>query len=471
MSDVPNAPDERDRSHLEHSLPFPWDRTCDAPGWEPAVDHFLSLLEASESRRRARRSADRGRLRATLGSMLLGLYAAWKADPERWLAYSRNNNDYGPAQPYVPPHATSVAVTTSADFLATGGFIEHRRGSYYRPAGATKGWGYRSRVRALPRLVEALESLSGLSPEHLGIADWTPLVRLKAPPDYPGGPKRLVPFKDTDQIARMREQIRELNTFLSGFQIDLEPGSGSAWDGQPDHGSELDEIASLNRSAICLYRVFNNERFDHGGRFYGGWWQQVPKRERRRLLIDGEETVELDYKSLHPRLCYHLEGAPLAPDADPYRLPGLDVPGIRDLVKIGFNQLLNVAPGVNPAPPPAAQRLPAGITWEHLLERIAEAHAALRHWFRSGRGVELQRIDSDMAAMILDHLRYRGICCLPVHDSFIVPRSAEAALGKSMALAYRGALSSRAPLTAYPVIAGWSSPEVERKVMASLPPA
>ena len=85
MSDVSNAPDQRDRSHLENSRPFPWDRTSSAPGWPSAVDDFLALLEASEPRRRARRSVDRERLRETLGAMLLGLYGAYKADPEQWL--------------------------------------------------------------------------------------------------------------------------------------------------------------------------------------------------------------------------------------------------------------------------------------------------------------------------------------------------------------------------------------------------
>jgi hypothetical protein len=27
-----------------------------------------------------------------------------------------------------------------------------------------------------------------------------------------------------------------------------------------------------------LYRIFNRGSFSYGGRFYGGWWQQIPKK-------------------------------------------------------------------------------------------------------------------------------------------------------------------------------------------------
>lgn len=463
---------ERDRSHLENSRPFPWDRTCDSPNWEAALDHLLGMLEAAESRRRARRIADKARLRSSLGAMLLGLYATWKGDPQRWLAYSRNNSDYGPRHPYVPPLATAKVVSTAADFLAAAGFAEHRRGSYTRTdiaPGFSHGWGYRSRIRATSPLIELLEGGFGLSTADIRIADWASLVRLKSAPEYPRGPKRLMPYEETDETRRMRAQLRELNSFLAGFEIDLEPGPEARSEPEMDAEDIEEQANPADRSTICLYRVFNNGRFDHGGRLYGGWWQNVSKRDRRRLLIDGEETVELDFKALHPRLCYHLEGQPLPESADPYLLPDLDRAELRDLIKVGFNQLLNAPPTVQPKPHSRAKALPDGMTWTELLDRIEAAHAPLRHWFRQGRGVELQRIDSDMASSILSYLQHRGVCCLPVHDSFIVPRSAEFLLGQTMCMAYHGALSRRTMARAWPVIAGWTSTEVEQQVIASLP--
>jgi hypothetical protein len=68
----------------------------------------------------------------------------------------------------------------------------------------------------------------------------------------------------------------------------------------------------------------------------------------------------------------------------------------------------------------------------------------------------------------LSYFRHRGICCLPIHDSFVVPRSAEFVLGQTMFFAYRGQLSRWTEARAWPVIAGWSSAEMEQKVMKSI---
>ena len=84
------------------------------------------------------------------------------------------------------------------------------------------------------------------------------------------------------------------------------------------------------------------------------------------------------------------------------------------------------------------------------------------------RGVELQRIDSDIASSVLVYLRHRGICCLPVHDSFVVPASAEFTLGQTMALAYQAKLTDHTDVRAYPAIKGWSSPDVEGRVFDTL---
>lgn len=453
------------RDHLVNSRQLAWDRACTAPGWADALDHLLGDLEATESRHRARRGADRDALRSTLGALVLDLYGAAVGNPEQWLAYSRNANDYGGKQRYVLPRATAKSASTAADYLAKAGLIEHRAGSYTRTE--IGGRGYRSRMRALPALVELLEGRFEITPQNLCRAEWTETVRLKAAPEFRRGPKRLMGYTDTAKTNTMREQIADLNAFIGGFQIDLE-GDLDVSDADEANIDQEEEIDINDRSSIRLYRVFNNGRWDHGGRFYGGWWQALPKSARQRLLIDGEETVELDYRALHPRLCYHLEGFPLGPKVDPYTLQGLP-DALRPVVKTAFNQLLNITAGTPKAPKGAVGKLPRGLSYKALVAQIEAEHAPISRWFRAGRGVELQHIDSEMALSTLDYLRHRGICCLPVHDSFIIPRSAEFVAGQTMAMAYHGALSTRTAARSWPVIAGWTSTDMEQAVISSLP--
>ena len=47
--------------------------------------------------------------------------------------------------------------------------------------------------------------------------------------------------------------------------------------------------------------------FNHGGRFYGGFWQKTEKELRKHIFIDNQSTVEIDYSGFHILLLYGLE--------------------------------------------------------------------------------------------------------------------------------------------------------------------
>ena len=91
-----------------------------------------------------------------------------------------------------------------------------------------------------------------------------------------------------------------------------------------------------NVAKTTLYRVFNST-WTMGGRFYGPWPQSVPKEYRPDLLMDGQPTVEPDYRELHPTLLYALEGKRL--DGGAYDVDGWP----RRLVKVAFNVVLNAS--------------------------------------------------------------------------------------------------------------------------------
>jgi hypothetical protein len=446
-----------------------WDRVAITDCGKAAIASVLTALQDTEQRTRIRRPADQDRLNGTLEAILLDLYAAAKADPSRFLAYSRNSNDFDHGR-YGNPLVTLTAVRTVTDYLTKAGLTEGAPGYYDRTPnafGGPGGHGRRTRVRATPRLITLLEA-SGLSIDGIGQRPTTEIIRLKGPPAGRGATKPRLEYDDTDETFAMRQSLAELNALIASTRIDLD--SQDPIEPAEDLGEiEADDRPDAkDRTARQLYRVFNNGSLEQGGRFYGGWWQALRKADRQRLLIDGEPTVELDFKSMHTRLCYQFEGCPLPPDVDPYLIPGLPKTS-RDVVKAALNRLINAAPGKTPrAPERAVAGLPPGMTWKRLLETVEAHHAPIAPWFRSGQGMRLQFVDSAIADAVLRYLTFRRVPCLPVHDSFIVAESHERQLGETMFLAYYAQSGKHGATKAYPVISGWSSLTVEALIRARL---
>jgi len=97
----------------------------------------------------------------------------------------------------------------------------------------------------------------------------------------------------------------------------------------------LNHVASLDGMTLTPWvrRIFNGT-LSLGGRFYGDF-QQLPKADRRRILIDGEETCEPDFSGFHTYILYAWAGIQL--NSYPYDIEGLD----QNLVKAVLLRLLN----------------------------------------------------------------------------------------------------------------------------------
>jgi hypothetical protein len=195
-----------------------------------------------------------------------------------------------------------------------------------------------------------------------------------------------------------------------------------------------------------LHRVFNEKSFDQGGRFYGGLYQFIPKEFRKDILINGEPTVELDYAAHHVRIPYHLEGVDYR--EDPY-LALTEDPKERSL----FKKLLFIAinaeteseftKGFRKAFKATAKQKKLSLTSASilsLLQRVKETHNQIAGYINSGAGCKFQNLDSRITEAILVRMTDMGIPCLPVHDSYIVPRQHEDRLRDVMVGEYKAVL-------------------------------
>ncbi len=313
----------------------------------------------------------------------------------------------------------------------------------------TTGKKYRTRYKAT-------DALFRLVAEH-GV---TPFMI-----DRPDGP--LVVMRDKDpkgqdgQVdgghwpkARMSEkrvlerEVKEINTALRAHFVGLYvPDSElEAIHDRLIHRRE--ELRCIDFFHKSLRRVFNDSNPERGGRFYGGWWQNVPRNYRTLIRIadrDGQPqmTREQDYSSIQPQMLYALLGVPAPPDAysvypdvatnkasrgtaKMLLLQMLNATDRRDVLGAAREEIINEARTLVPPGTPVTVEasLPAGCPpLEELLARIEQFHEPIRHHFYNDTGKGLSYLDSQLAATVMSRLiKEHGAVALPIHDSFIVQR-------------------------------------------------
>ena len=245
--------------------------------------------------------------------------------------------------------------------------------------------------------------------------------------------KRLVEYTDTDETQIMRNNLLRINQAISSRWIDLELSD----DGfvvmqslmRPRKNRHNANDRQLNLTKTQLYRVFNDPEFKTGGRFYGGWWQNIPKQFRHLITIDGKRTIEADFSSFHPSILYAQKQIEPPQDAYSDILPNLP----RDVAKTAFNAMIN-AEEPTLAQPRGMKLSTYSYRWQDVVKAMFVRHSAIKDAFFSGAGKYLQRIDSDLAERtMLSFMDYATpVTILPVHDSFIMHHGYQSELAQFM---------------------------------------
>lgn len=392
-------------------------------------------LAATESKGKRPRKDALENIEIALEVILGNLLRAHYRDPNRFVSVPLGNGKHR-AGSFNPHGLGSRAVRRAVDHLkeANPPYVETMGGNHNSDTKA----GYYTRLRATQRLIDELEAClivkdgtsdglamaarpDSLCHDRLYEIAQLPIIRLKS-----GGEDdshmRFLPLPDTPAVAQMESNLARYNDFLRDHWLDLlmpdaeflalqgrSKGDPDRYFGDPGRPIDLDLF--LRRR---LHRVFNNGKLDHGGRFYGGWWQNIPKQHRAKITINWNPTVEIDYSSMHPNMLYAMEGKS-APE-DCYALDGFPEEH-RDLLKITFQKLLNAKGRIQA---PRSEELPEGWTLKSILGGLRELHEPISGYFQTGKGIELQRLDSDIAEQVILTMMDRGELALPVHDSFIV---------------------------------------------------
>ena len=377
--------------------------------------------------------------------LILDLYVLWCHDPEACLSVARADNAFKVESRYNAIHISKLIIKC-VDALQSLGYVEQKLGS--------EAAGRVTRIWPTSKL-EALFRAARFTEYHVGRCSAQEVIVLN---DKVASPKRKyneetdeasvhfvakpMEYKDKDYapIPVMRESLRNYNALLARTFIDIadleRPVLIIKKDKKPVRRIQISQHNKLVR------RIFSRGNWSLGGRFYGGWWQQIDSSYRRRIMIDDKPVVEVDYSSLHISLSYALQG--LQPPTDPYRLPevmlkGFDAQAQRAVVKGLILTAIN-ARDLSSTLSAFRSKCDTGTPEKRLkdsqlkplLNKFIELNEPVAGYIAADKGVELMRIDGNLTAFIMDYFTERDIAILTVHDSYIVPRGYEEELMKVM---------------------------------------
>lgn len=219
-----------------------------------------------------------------------------------------------------------------------------------------------------------------------------------------------------------------------------------------------------------LCRIFKDNLKLHGRIYnlYGAVnYQTLPKEMRKTIKINGLETIELDYKHLHPSICYELLDIKYTGDIYDVNCSVesiFDIPDYvedisnyhamqRSLVKEVFIRMINSESLVEcrqsikkrlkddqEKDEPMQEFIHIRKDYDAiavlLMEELEKTHADLIGYFYTSYSMTLMNIDSEILMNILVMCEEKNIPALPIHDSVVVPSLYEEEVKKIMIDAY-----------------------------------
>ena len=369
----------------------------------------IKRIEASEGRSRSRKVEEQLRFEHAVYVLLTDLWKTVKSTPIRECSINKRSGWYSENPRYRDPLLTYRQTIAVFEGLLKIGFIEVTREGYFD---RVIYQGKTTRFVARDELLERLQELDGhpaisIKPD---LDAETIILRNKV-----DGKKVLQEYQDTPATERYRENLKRINSCFLNHWCDLEV-----------QDTEVDKLEArianhatkdpIDFSQRTLVRIFSNGSFKQGGRFYRGWWQNVPREYRTYITIDEKRTAEYDFSQLNPHLLYHSNYKELgSEDAYDRVLDGEH----RIVVKQAFNAIVQASTPLKSCPN-EIDMSGLEMSWAELRDRIIKAHRPIADLFFNGVGNHLQFLDSNIAERVMLHFAGIDAPALPVHDSFIL---------------------------------------------------
>ncbi|RDH41986.1 hypothetical protein [Zooshikella ganghwensis] len=234
-----------------------------------------------------------------------------------------------------------------------------------------------------------------------------------------------IEYKDTKETLKLRSELQTFNQWLCKHKVTY-------------IDNETSELITPLPFFLRYVRRFRNN-FKSGGRLYSTV-QVLRKTERRTLQFNGEDTVELDFKSLHLRLLYNMSGLPSPHDC--YKIDGIS----RSMAKQVALVCLNTKSYESACK--ALRKHYKDKPYDDIkqaIKALIDAHPSLEEHFFTETWTTLHYWDSSIAFAIMKSFQQKDIPIIGIHDSFVVPATAEDELRDTMNREYK-ALANYDPI-------------------------
>lgn len=385
----------------------PWRKPASANA-EAFVGKVISIVESRErmtgQRLRARKAKDQVVFEAAISALVADATVNLLQEDSSGLFLSRSKSTLGRKTRYNAP-TNSKQLPKILDALAspTINLLEQIVGGE-----VFGGKRHQTIIRASSRLRSLAAMYSVEASDFPLIPHGEPIVLKRAKSGYwdRGG---CVEYEDDQTTSLFRSQVELINQRLGAAHLDC---------------FQMQHTGCFRPDLSDRYvrRFFSEDRFDCGGRLFGGFWQNLSKKDRfEAIKINGEEIAEIDYGQIMPRLMYALRGVSPKMD-DLYAIPGYEAcrPGIKKVM----SSSLFVNKPLARFPKGTREMFPSGCKIADVTKAIEEAHPAIASLLYCGMGHRCQFLESEILVSVLLQLGNAGVTALPIHDAVLVPQSA-----------------------------------------------
>ena len=402
--------------------------------FEEFINEIASIVQSTEQRRE-RSESDKVSFHYAIEYLLKDLWKASKCIPIRECSIHLGRDHYSKSRRYSDSKLNYKQIKAAFDGLLNARLIEVTKKVYYD---RTRMEG--SLTRFLPRdeLFDKLHNLEGHPAITLKEGLGSEVILLR---DRRDGHRELIEYDDTAQSEEYRNNLQNINKCFNRHWADLKikdtEVSLLTERLQPSADKE-----PIDLSSRTLVRIFSNGSFKECGRFYRGWWQNVPSEYRKHITLDAKKTAEYDFSQLNPHMIYFAYNKEMGSD-DAYDrvLDGEH----RDIVKQAFNAMIQAESPLNQKPR-YVNLDGLEMDWRDLRQRILDAHKPIQHLFFSGIGNRLQFEDSCIAESVMLWFQKMDAPALPVHDSFIMHHAYGGELEEAMRRGFYERFNSDIPI-------------------------